>query len=474
MTDKQRTAYVVSHTHWDREWRWPIWETRQMLVDFFDELLEVLESGKYAGFVLDGQVIPVLDYLEMRPEAAQRVRALVAEGKLQIGPWFSLPDEYPVDGEALVRNLLWGIRAAEKLGGAFKVGYTPFGWGQTAQLPQIYAGFAIDVAMVGKRVSQARAPQSEFLWRSPDGSQLLATRFGQDGRANFYFGAHLSILFGIDHKGPDWKYDWADGGIAYHRADREHKEQDHFRLDPPAEWHPQHVTPELIEAVWRGTDESVLEDDRLMMNGSDYAAAQPLLPEMLERFNQVDADKNRRWRQATMPEFIGLMKEKIDRTKLHIVDGELRDGPAGPLTGNALATRMHIKRLNRRAQNMLIRFAEPMAAMAATVGSEYPQRFIQRAWRYLLEAHPHDLINGATQDKTDADVCDRLRQVIDISQTIGGRAMQELVRRIDTASFDDEDVLMVVFNPLPYPRREVVEAWVNMPDTRPRNETWRA
>ena len=134
---KKRIGYIVSHTHWDREWRYPIWETRLMLIKFIDELIELLESGKYPGFLLDGQVIPIFDYLEMRPEMTGRIKALVSSGKLQIGPWLILPDEYPVDGEALVRNLLLGIRRAEEFGGAFMVGYTPFGWGQTAQLAQI-------------------------------------------------------------------------------------------------------------------------------------------------------------------------------------------------------------------------------------------------------------------------------------------------------------------------------------------------
>ena len=65
---RTRTAHVVSHIHWDREWRYPMWETRLMLVDFMDELVEVLETGRYPGFLLDGQVSPVLDYLEARPE----------------------------------------------------------------------------------------------------------------------------------------------------------------------------------------------------------------------------------------------------------------------------------------------------------------------------------------------------------------------------------------------------------------------
>ena len=97
--NKKKTAHIVSHTHWDREWRYPLWETRHMLRDFMDELVDVLESGAYPGFLLDGQVIPVLDYLDMRPDKEEAVKKLVSSGKLEVGPWYILPDEFPVDGE---------------------------------------------------------------------------------------------------------------------------------------------------------------------------------------------------------------------------------------------------------------------------------------------------------------------------------------------------------------------------------------
>ena len=468
---KKRIAHIVAHTHWDREWRYPIWETRLMLVDFMDELIEVLESGAYPGFLLDGQVTPVLDYLDIRPEMEGRVKALVASDKLQIGPWLLLPDEYPVDGEALVRNLLLGYRGAKSLGGVFKVGYTSFGWGQTAQLPQLYAGFGIDVAMIGKRVNEVRAPDSEFIWRGPDGTELLATRFGELGRQNFYFKVHLSALFGVDHEGPGWVYDWTRGGVAYHRADPEQMEQDHFRLDEPRRWHAETITPEMADAAWATTDPSVLDDDRLMMNGCDYTASQPMFPQMVERLNEVDADPDREWVQTTMPKFVRLMKRKIDRSKLAVVEGELRDGPAGAITGNALTTRLYLKRLNKQAQNMLIRFAEPLGVLACMAGAPYRGCMTAKAWDYLLKAHPHDSVNGVTQDKTVFDVTNRLNQAVELSQAVGNRAMQELIRRIDTSAFNEDDVLLVVFNPLPYPRRDVLEAWVNMPAT-PGNTNW--
>ena len=464
---KKRIAHIVSHTHWDREWRYPIWETRLMLMDFMDELIRVLESGAYPGFLMDGQVSPVYDYLEVRPEMTARVKALVQSGKLQVGPWWILPDEYPIDGESFVRNLLWGQRRSAALGKVFNVGYTSFGWGQTAQLPQIYAGFGIDTAMIGKRVAHQRAPQCEFVWRGPDGTELLATRFGALGRQNFYFKVHLSALFGVDHEGPDWSYSWAQGGIAYHRADSEQMEQDHFRLDPPMSWHPETITPEMIEAVWATMEESVLEEDRLMMNGCDYTASQPMFPEMVTRLNEVDPDPDRQWIHTTMPEFLRVMKRKVDRRKLVVVEGELRDGPAGAVTGNALTTRLYLKRLNKQAQNALIRFAEPLAALAAMAGAPHQTELVQRAWDFLLASHPHDSINGVTQDKTANDVEGRLHQVLDLAQTIGNRAMQELIHRIDMSIFRDEDVLLVAFNPLPYARREVAEAWINLPKPPP-------
>jgi len=474
MTKKnnKRTAHIISHTHWDREWRYPIWQTRLMLLNFIDELIELLESGGYESFLLDGQVMPLLDYLELRPEMTDRIKKLVAEGKLEIGPWFTLPDEYPVDGESLVRNLLWGHRESGNLGKVLRVGYTPFGWGQTAQLPQIYRGFGIDIAMIGKKVSKTRAPKCEFLWRGPDGSEMLSTRFGNWGRSNFYFKIHLTSLFGKHYEGLEWAYDCRDRGTLYHHADSEHMEQDHFLLNPPDRWCPHVITKQLIEETWDTTKESVLENDRLMMNGSDYAAAQPLLTEMIEKLNHIDGDNDRQWVQTTTRDFVELMKEKIDVSQLPLVEGELRDGPACDVTGNALTTRLYLKRLNKKAENMLIRFVEPLSVVASTYGVEFPRKMIANAWRYLLQAHPHDSINGVVQDKTALDVENRLLQVLDISEALGDRALQELVRRIDLSDYNDEDVLVAVFNPLPYSRREIVEAYLTMPNNLPPSPMW--
>ncbi len=51
------------------------------------------------------------DYLEVRPEAAETLRRLAATGRLSVGPWMVLMDEFMVSGETIVRDLQLGLRA---------------------------------------------------------------------------------------------------------------------------------------------------------------------------------------------------------------------------------------------------------------------------------------------------------------------------------------------------------------------------
>ncbi len=120
-------------------------ETRLLLVEFMDNLLELLENDpKFNSFLLDSQTIAIEDYLTLRPEKEEQIKKFVTSGKLIVGPWYTLPEEYIVNGESLVRNLVVGHRDAAKYGKVSKIGYTPFGYGQTSQMPQIYNGFDID------------------------------------------------------------------------------------------------------------------------------------------------------------------------------------------------------------------------------------------------------------------------------------------------------------------------------------------
>src|SRR5258705_11908520 len=96
----------------------------------------MLESDpSYARFMLDGQTVVVDDYLEVRPHARAALQRLAAAGRLSVGPWMVLMDEFMVSGETMVRDLQFGLTAGSELGGAMRVGYPPDLFGPAPQMP---------------------------------------------------------------------------------------------------------------------------------------------------------------------------------------------------------------------------------------------------------------------------------------------------------------------------------------------------
>ena len=122
-----RRIAIVPHTHWDREWYKSYQDFRLALVELIDALIPLLErDASYPYFMLDGQMAVVDDYLEIRPEAEGRLRALAAAGRVSMGPWYILMDEFLVSGETIVRNLQMGLaRAARHSAGRWGWGTCP-------------------------------------------------------------------------------------------------------------------------------------------------------------------------------------------------------------------------------------------------------------------------------------------------------------------------------------------------------------
>ena len=194
-----RKVHVVSNTNWDREHRHGFQETRFMLVETVDRLIEIMEADpEFKTFTFDGQTVWNEDYQEVKPTMRPRLKALIEAGRIQVGPWYSLPDHFASHPEALVRNLLIGHRLSESMGGVTKFGYSIFSFSQIAQLPQIYAGFGIDSLIFYKLYPVETLKKSEFWWESPDGTKALCSRLGPLARANFYFSFTIPAILGGD------------------------------------------------------------------------------------------------------------------------------------------------------------------------------------------------------------------------------------------------------------------------------------
>ncbi|MBC7218357.1 MAG: alpha-mannosidase, partial [Candidatus Caldatribacterium sp.] len=159
--------HFVSHTHWDREWYETFDAFRYRLVRLMDHLLDILERDpRYQSFLLDGQTVVLEDYLEIRPENRERLKKMIQSGRIFIGPWYVLPDEFLVSGETHIRNLLFGRDICRNFGAVMKIGYLPDSFGHIAQMPQILRKSGIEFAILWRGVPESIAT-SEFYWESP-------------------------------------------------------------------------------------------------------------------------------------------------------------------------------------------------------------------------------------------------------------------------------------------------------------------
>ncbi len=268
-------------------------------MDVVDEVLEQLEADERLRFTLDGQLATVDDYLEIRPEAEDRIRTLVRKGRLAIGPWQTLMDEFLVDGETTIRNLEAGLERASEFGSAMAVGYLPDMFGHVAQMPQILRAAGIETAVAWRGVPGS-IKGHRFIWEGPDGSQVL-TEYLPDGYGN---AAHL-----FDAPGrPDLK-----------------SFEERYR-------------------AWFG------EDAILGMVGTDHM---PLVPDLADRVPEGG-------RVGTLAEYLSdaRVQDGLPRWR-----GEMRSAARANLLPGVVSARIDLKAACARAERWLERYAEPLQAL---------------------------------------------------------------------------------------------------------------
>jgi alpha-mannosidase/mannosylglycerate hydrolase len=184
--EKRRVHFVLS-THWDREWHQPFQDFRYRLVQLLDRVTTGLEDDRLRGpFTTDGQAIVLEDYLEVRPERRARIERLAREGRLVVGPWYAMPDEFLVSGESLLRNLRMGRDLARALGGTpSAAAFVCDIFGHNSQFPQIMAGFGIHGGLIWRGINHIQS--RHVRWRGADGTVMTCYRFGAVGYCSYAY-----------------------------------------------------------------------------------------------------------------------------------------------------------------------------------------------------------------------------------------------------------------------------------------------
>lgn len=428
---KLRQGFVVSHTHWDRAWYMPFEAFRVRFVQLVDRVLDLLEgTPAFKAFTLDGQAVLVEDYLEIRPDEEPRIRSLVQAGRLVIGPWYTLPDQFLVSGEALIRNLQEGHRVSALFGATDHEGYIPDPFGHVTQMPQILQGFGIDtyLFMRGLSARQKAEVGSVFYWAAPSGHRVLA-QYQPDGYYPAAALGHPSI------------YGRFEGHVLSEELAREQLE-------------------EAIEKMKALQEPPVF----LLSNGFDHMPEQPGLPDLIQELNRT-SDRVA-LEQGTVGDYFRALRAVLPED-LATEEGDLTGNVDHPILQSVYSARLYLKQHNHRAQRALSRHAEPVSAWLDTLQTGPDARpHLRHLWKILLRNHPHDDICGCSVDAVHEDNEVRYRRVVEAAEELLTVHVESLLlsRGFSPPGQTSERAADVwVFNPHAFDVRYMVEADILIP-----------
>lgn len=401
----KKTLHIIPHSHWDREWYLPFEKHRTRLIDLLDNLIEVMEANDdYTYYHLDGQFAVIEDYLEVRPSMKDRLFALIRQGRIKVGPWYILQDEYLTSGEANVRNMLYGIRLCKEIGAdPVMCGYFPDAFGNISQAPQIVRGFGIDNAVFGRGVNDVGADNeiikqngmsnSELIWRSPDGSEVIGVMF----------------------------CNW------YHNAME-------LPSDPEA-------LKNRLERIVRSTARFATTDHLLGMNGCDHQPLQKNLHEVIKLANEIQDDVT--VKQSNIEDYLEEIRKNAKDLKVY--EGEINSQFTSGW-GNLICTasaHVDIKQDNHEAQHLLTGIAEPLSVILKENGGKYKSDLFLYAWRTLMQNHPHDSICSCSCDEVYDEMKVRFMKSRTCAEELRDYALDKLAEAITTKDADGSRAIVV-------------------------------
>ncbi len=359
---KKVIAYV--HSHWDREWYREFEEFRLRLIEVFDEVLSELETGNLSCFYFDGQTAALEDYLEIRSGNSNKVKELIAQKKLHIGPFYCSADSFLVSGESLCRNLEIGIKKAKEFGESDFIGYLADTFGHSRAIPYILKSFGINKACLWRGLGDLPA---DLNW---DGINVTYLIQG-------YFQDFLNTEVPMYKKAASLK--------------------------------------KYLEKIALKSSDTVL-----LPIGADHLAAAKNLSKKIDELNKIYQNEYEIKLSSPFEYFAGINERKN-------VEGEFLNNKLNFILPGVYSSRMYVKQANAHSQWLLSRIAEPMQALGHfCFGTKNKQSEIDYAYKLLIKNHAHDSIYGCSIDEVHRQVMDRYHRVETVSNGIIKRVQRDL------------------------------------------------
>lgn len=354
-------AYL--HTHWDREWYRTFEEFRLRFINVFDDIVEKLQRDEFSQFYLDGQTVLIEDLLEICPEKQSIIRELIAQKRLVIGPWYTLADEFLVNGESLIRNLLIGMEQAKSYGVSDFLGYLPDAFGHTQSMPQILNSFGIKNALLWRGAGDK---PSEFVWQSKDGSKVCCTHLIEG-----YFQDYLST-------------NNLKGVVSF--LDKVNKKN--------------------------------IGDVILLPIGADHLGAENKLSQKISALNEIT---DYEIEVSSVFNYLNTVSANLEKHQ-----GELRDNSCNFILPGTYSTRNYLKRENALISWELRKIEAFLTWCTAQKLIPSQKSFIDYIWKMLLKNHAHDSICGCSKDEVHQEMEFRNKKIYQLLKALEQKALARI------------------------------------------------
>lgn len=392
-------AYLVPFSHMDLFWLGAREECLSRGNRVISEAMAMADKHPEFRFLIEDLVF-INHFLQCHPEKKDRLKALLKDGQIEIGPKWAGIDQTPQIGEDLVRNSLYPLMYLEK-----ELDYTPKtihtgdlpGW--TTQYPQILDKLGIPYAVYTRT---GPTDVSLFYWVGLDGTKTL-------------------VWYSLN--GYTWA--WNRGGLEISVE----KAMENGLERTMQEILKQGVSPIFVH--W----------------GVDLILPGKKLPENLAEWNQKS---HIQMAFATPTEFF----EHAPRENLKEIAGEVPS--AWPYTDPQY---LHSIMLSMPAVCALLN-GEKFSAIAwqKDPSGAYQSEKIKDAWLHVLEAMDHNN-NGQGYDLTR----ERKRGYLESAIITGNELTETALRRIAenvVIPFGIDCYPVVVFNPMSWVRTDVANVHV--------------
>jgi alpha-mannosidase len=404
----QYRFHMIGNSHIDAVWLWTWPEGMSAVVSAFRSALERMKEDPEFTFTASSaqfyEWVAATD-----PALIRQIRARVEEGRWAlVGGWWVEPDINMPNGEALVRQGLYGQRLFQHLfGRKVEIGWNPDSFGHPGTLPQILRLQGLKAYVFMRPQPQEKVlPSDLFQWEGADGTRILAY--------------HIPIAYG-DYDGP------IVNRVRRIISDLPEPTKDLMAFYGAGD-HGGGPTKANIQSIREARQET--------------GAPQMIFSTPYKYFEEVEKQEKSgvRGPESGVPNPESRTPSPVSRLPYPVLADDLQHHSVGCYTAIS-----EVKK-NNRAAEIALATGEKFAALGSVIaGFDYPWSDFAAAWKKVLFLQFHDSLAGSALPAH----YEMARQGHGYAMEVATQAMYRAVEKISwrVPTLDPNSEYLVVFNP---------------------------